>query len=368
MKNKKTGNKLKIEWPKILLKLSLTTLILAIFLTIFFANDGVNIFKDTLYVSDFYGNDFQLHCIDVGQGDSFLIRLPNDKTMLIDCGEQDSGNKVKSYINQYFAKEKLSKIDYFVLTHPDSDHIGGGDVIVDNFEIENLFRPKYYSLYEEENLSNLKSYKVSDSQTYDYIISKAYQKNISIYFSEKGLTIDENGFKIEFLSPKKDVYSNSNDYSAVIMITCHGKRALFMGDASTNIETTLLSDYGNDLKADILKIGHHGSKTSTSQEFLQAVNPSHAIISVDKNNSYSLPDVNVLKNLYSSNVIISSTAELGNFAMTIENDEVVIAKQGQLPIDIALLISATILSILILWAIPMNFKWLEINKSNKKQK
>ena len=269
-------------WPIILLKSSLTLLVLAIFLALFFLMNGTYIFYPTTYVSAFQNNEFQIHTIDVGQGDSFLIKLPNEKTLLIDCGGYDKGEIVSSYISQYFSNERLSKIDYFVLTHPDIDHIGGGKLVVDKFQIENIYRPKYYSIFEEENGLIENDYKISDSLTYDYIIQNAYKNNINMIFSEKGLKIEENGFKIEFLSPKKDFYSSSNDYSSVIMISCQGKKALFMGDASTDIETTLIEDYGNDLKADILKLGHHGSKTSTSEEFLAKVAPSYSIISVDK--------------------------------------------------------------------------------------
>ena len=365
MKKLEKFKELKTIWPVILLKTSLSLLILAIFLVIFFAFNGSHIFYSTAYVSAFKGNEFQIHTINVGQGDSFLIRLPNDKTMLIDCGGYDKGDIVSSYVKQYFKNENLSKIDYFVLTHPDIDHIGGGKVIIDTFEIENLYRPKYYSVYEEENSLIEEDYKISDSYTYDYIVKKAYQKNINMIFSEKGLAINESGFTVEFLSPKKDFYSASNDYSAVIMISCQDKKALFMGDASTEIESTLVSDYGDNLKADILKLGHHGSKTSTSEEFLDIVNPSYAIISVDKNNSYSLPDISVLNRLNERGIKYNSTSTDGNFVFSVENDEVKVALENKNKLDVALLLSITIVLMLIVWAIPIKIKQIKQNNLKK---
>lgn len=366
MKKMNKIEKLKTNWPKILLKLSITALILAIFLILFFTFNGISIFKKTNYVSTFNGNDFQIHTIDVAQGDCFLTRLPNDKTMLIDCGDGNEQDKVKSYINQYLASENLSKIDYFVLTHPDYDHIGGGESIIDSFNIENLYRPKYYCEYEEENMLNTESYKISSSYSYNQIIKKAYSKSINMVFSEKGIVISEEGYKIEFLSPENDNYTNSNDYSAVIMITCHGKKALFMGDAGVEIESTLISEYGDELKADILKLGHHGSKTSSSEEFLQVVNPTYAILSVDEENSYGLPNVDVLKNLNNIDAKIISTTEKGNFAISVKNDEIKVAFEQKANIDVALIFAATLLLVLAIWALPLNFKCLNKDNSNKK--
>lgn len=365
MKKNDKLKQLKLNWPSYLLKLSISAFILAIFLVIFFVLNGVTIFYKTTYVSNFVGNEFQIHAIDVGQGDSFLIKLPGSKTMLIDCGNEESGEVVKSYISQYFAKEKTSQIDYFVLTHTDLDHIGGAKEIVNNFAVKNLYRPKCYCKYESEHLADKEDYKISYSSTYDYCLKKAYQNNTNIVFNQRGITIEESGFKIEFLSPYKDTYSNSNDYSAVIMISCNGKKALFTGDAGKDIENNLISQYGNDLKADILKLGHHGANASSSEEFLNKVNPSYAILSVDKNNNYNLPSVEVLNKLHIKNINIESTSNLGNFAISIKNDDIVVSGQSQNRVDVALILSITIILLLITWALPIkieNKKLIKIKK------
>ena len=362
MKTKDKIKEFNNKIPVTLLKSCLTLLILAIFLVLFFTLNCNYIFYKTKYVSAFTGNEFQIHTIDVGQGDCFLIRLPGDKTMLLDCGDSYASEKVVSYINQYLSHEKLSKIDYFVLTHPDFDHIGGGKAIVNNFIIKNIYRPKYYSEYEKDKGLNTLAYNISDSSTYNYIIKTAYQKEINMFFSEKDLTISGDGFNVKFLSPKEDSYSNSNDYSAVLMISCQGQKALFMGDASAEIESTLISDYNDDLHADILKIAHHGSKSSTTGEFLEKVNPAYAIISVDMNNSYGLPSLSVLNRLNERGIKTISTASVGNFAISVKNDEIKIRSENKNNIDVALLFSATIIFSLVVWALP-----IKIEQNNAKK-
>lgn len=355
-KDKVKDSLLKYE---LIIKLSLSFFFIAIFCLIFFLGGGLVYFKNVLYVDQFQNYDFQIHVIDVGQGDSFLIKLPNQKTLLIDSGEISSSNILINYINEYFIKENLEKIDYLLLTHPDADHIGGAYEVLNNFNVETIFRPKIYSIYEYQNLSILNDYAISESEIYNKVITKAYEDDCSLVFSEKGIILNEAGCKIEFLSPDIDKYSDTNNYSAVIMITYQDKKFLFTGDAGIEIEEQLIKDYGEYLKADVLKVGHHGSKTSSSVEFLKIVNPKYAIISAGENNS-GLPNVEVLNRLNDLGISRLSTQEINNFVITVENNDITIAFQEKPICDMALISAIFVVLLLFVWG--CKFKWFYASK------
>ena len=251
-----------------LLKASIIFFIVAITIGCFFFFDGIKIFASSTYVDSFKGSEFQIHTIDVENGDAFLIRLPENKTMLIDCGEEEYSDRVVSYINQYFASEGLHQIDYFVITHPDSDHCGSGKSIIDNFRVKNLYRPTINAKSESITSQEQSEYKTSSSVLYDQLIMAATRQGTNMIFSTKGEEISLKNCKIQFLSPSETTYNEDNNYSAVIMIKYYTKKFLFMGDADNIIEKTLIEEYGSELQADVLKVGHHGSKTSTTQDFL----------------------------------------------------------------------------------------------------
>lgn len=354
MQKKKDKVKDSLLKYELIIKLSLSFFFVTIFCLVFFLGGGLIYFKDVVYVDAFKDYDFQVHIIDVGQGDSILIKFPNDKTMLIDSGDISSSNVLVSYIDQYLRSEKLNKIDYMLLTHPDADHIGGAYDVLNNFDVESIFRPKIYSISESQDSLNMFDYSISDSEIYDNVIKKAYSENCKLIFSEKGILLNEGGCKIEFLSPELDVYSSSNNYSAVIMITYQDKKFLFTGDAEIEIEQQLIKDYGNELKADVLKLGHHGSKTSSSKEFLEMVNPKYAIICSGENNS-GLPNVEVLNRLNSLDIERLSTQEKHNFVMSVSNNDVIVAFQAEPICDMALIITILIVLLLLVWG--FSFKW-----------
>lgn len=334
-------------------KISLTILFVALYLLIFFLNDGLVNFEKYNYAYGFKNISFQVHTIDVENGDAFLVRLPNKKTLMIDTGDEKYYERVSSYIRQYRYYEKLQTIDYLVLTHPDADHIGNASKIIDNFGVKTLFRPKIYSLYEKENGINEKDYNVSDSKIYNQVIQTAIKNNCEIIFSKKGINLSADGVEIEFLSPKEEKYNEDNNYSAVIMIRYEGNSILFTGDAETKVENTLIEDYGSSLKADILKIGHHGSNTSTSQEFLNFVKPKYAIISSSGTSSI-LPNSEIIERLNKNNVEILSTANLDSFAISFQDNEVRIDVAGKKNNYLELIFVIFIIVIFILWRIPFD--------------
>ncbi len=198
-----------------------------------------------------------VYFIDVGQGDCELIRTPDGQNILIDAGTNATGDKLVQYLEQL----GVEQIDTLIATHPHEDHIGGMDEVVNAFPIGDVYLPK-----------------VADSQTpttrtYERLLEAIADKGLSITPGCGGMTIlDDDGIKLEFLAPNADSYADLNSYSIVAKLTCGQKSFLFTGDAEADSEEEMLHA-GYDLRSDVLKCGHHGSSTSTSAAFLQAVQP-----------------------------------------------------------------------------------------------
>jgi len=224
--------------------------------------------------------------IDVGQGDSILIELPYNKNILIDTGgivsyySEDKHNIGKNILIPYFKTRGIKQIDYLILSHGDYDHMGEAEYLVNNFEIKKVILNNDKFNYLEENF-----------------IKSLDKKNIPYYQNIKELNIDNN--KLYFFNNKD--YGNENDNSNVIYTKINNYKFLFMGDAGVEVEKDIINKY--DLNGiDVLKVGHHGSKTSSSKEFIDATTPKYSIISVGKNNKFGHPNNNVLDNLEDSKI------------------------------------------------------------------
>lgn len=221
----------------------------------------------------------EVSILDVGQGDSSLIRLKN-KNILIDTGGNINYDISKNILIPYFKSVGIKKIDYLVLTHGDYDHIGEAINLVENFKVEKvIFNCGPYNALENE------------------LIEVLDKKKIKYYTCIKELNIDNN--KLHFLQTKE--YDNENENSNVIYMELNGYKFMFMGDASVTTEKEIMNKY-NLPDIDVLKVGHHGSKTSSSKEFINVINPEYSIISVGKNNRYGHPNKEVLENLENSKI------------------------------------------------------------------
>lgn len=331
-------------------KLSFTILFVVIYIIIFLTNHGFIYFESYIYTDSYKYYPFQVHLIDVEHGDALLIRFTNNQTMLIDTGQEQYSDRVLSYIRQYMYIENLNKIDYLVLTHPDSDHVGSAKEVINTFQVDNIYRPKIYSISEKDLPSSTEGYSTDNTLAYDEAIMAGYNKNCNMIYSEKDILLQLGGCKVEFLSPKLSSYSQSNNYSSVIMITYQTKKFLFTGDSETLIENQLIADYGDYLKADVLKVSHHGSNTSTSQEFLEYVKPKYALISCE-NNSSLFPSTQVKQRLENYGTTILTTAKLGNFVLTVDNQEVIYSV-GTKENNLALILSLFVIIVLIMWQNP----------------
>ena len=227
-------------------------------------------------------NSSHITFIDVKQGDSSLIITPNRKEIiLIDTGGiKESTYHISDNIINYLHSLTISKINYLIITHGDYDHMGESINLVNNFKVEKvIFNCGEYNDLEKELI------KVLD------------KKKIPYYSCIKELNIDNN--KLYFLQSKE--YDNENDNSNVIYTELNGYKFMFMGDASITTEKEVLSKY-NLSNIDVLKVGHHGSKTSSSKEFINEINPRYSIISVGKKNRYGHPNKEVLENLKDSKI------------------------------------------------------------------
>ena len=231
----------------------------------------------------------EVHYIDVGQGDSILIHL-SGKTMLIDAGNNVDGASIITYIKTL----NIDKIDAIVATHPHADHIGGMAEIINEFVVDKIYMPKV----------------AHTSKTYENLLLTIKNKNLKVNTAKAGTTIDlGNKIKIEVMAPNSENYNNLNDYSAVVKIEYENVSFLFTGDAEAISEKEMVEKYGNKLKANVLKVGHHGSTTSTTLNFLNTVSPEYAIISVGENNSYGHPNQETLDKL--KNIDVFRTDKLG---------------------------------------------------------
>lgn len=218
-----------------------------------------------------------VHFIDVGQGDSILIQV-NSKNLLIDSGPSTSKDKLLKYINSL----KISKFDYIIATHPHEDHIGNMSYIIDNFEVLNFYAPKISS----------------NTKAFETMIESLVMKDLKIKVLKpniKSIDLGENT-KVDVFSPISNEYENINNFSSIIKISYGNNSFLFTGDSEELSEKEVLAK-GYDLKSDVLKIGHHGSSSSTSKRFLDAVDPYIAVISAGKDNSYGHPSQEVLSRL-----------------------------------------------------------------------
>lgn len=246
-------------------------------------------------------NGLVMHTIDVGQAEAIMIKLPDGKNMLVDSGEKGKTNteRLKGYLlNNYFSNLENKEIDYFLLTHSDSDHSGGAPMIFDTFKVNKVFRPNLFStLVESDEAKNAASraQKV-ESAIWGETITKMYaEEDCEIVFSRAGIEIIEEEYSIKFLSPNVEEYDDVNSYSPLVVIEYENRRIMLTGDATLETEELAIN---NLIKCDILKVAHHGSKTSTGAEFLEKVKPNYAIISCNnEGNNYGHPHQEVLNRL-----------------------------------------------------------------------
>lgn len=223
----------------------------------------------------------EVYFVDVGQGDAILVRSGTE-AMLVDCGDSAHASSLAYYLRS----QGVSKLNYLVATHPHADHIGGCTTIMNSIPTEKV-------------LDNGQSY---SSSTYQAFIFAAKQRNYAV--ARKGFTATIGGAAFKILWPSEIFYTETNDNSVVLKLNAGSVDFLLTGDCEQTCEQNLLSQ---DVASEILKIGHHGSRTATSQSFLNAVKPSIAVISVGAGNTYGHPHSETLSKLSSVDVTVYRT-------------------------------------------------------------
>lgn len=254
--------------------------------------------KENIPVINEVTSDLQIYYFDVGQADSILI-LNNDTAMLIDAGNNADGLLLVDYIKN---KLKINKIDIVVGTHPHEDHIGGIDDIINNFDIEDIYLPEV----------------ITTTKTFEDMITAIENKDLAISIPEKGekFKLGEADFEVIYTgTDDKDL----NATSIIINMLYGEKTYLFTGDTTEEVEDTILNQ---NIDIDVLKVAHHGSRYSSSYEFLKIATPEYAIVSVGEENSYEHPHQEAINRIKKHTNNIYMTKDVGTILLTSDGKEI----------------------------------------------
>lgn len=281
--------------------------------------------------------ELRIHFVDVGQGDCIMIQLPDGKNMIIDGGDRgsDSVAAVNAYIDRLKGDAQKLTFDYLLLTHTDSDHVGGLDDVIlrEDVDVKKMFVPR------------LTTDQITTQVYRDFLSAIEQEKNVVEGVTVEYSTVDsdfenlEVGYRFDFVTPTDDCYDmgifnsaeGKNSVSPIIVMEFGGKKVLFTGDANEKytekwFADLIAADTQHSLDyydVDVLKVGHHGSETSTGAEFLEVVKPEYAVISYGEGNKYGHPREELLTRLrgYMPDSNIYRTAEDGTIVLSIRKDE-----------------------------------------------
>ncbi|MCB8818317.1 ComEC/Rec2 family competence protein [Desulfosporosinus shakirovi] len=254
------------------------------------------------------GHKLKVSYIDVGQADSILIQTPGEKNILIDAGNNGDANTITGYLKS----KNISKLDFVIATHSHEDHIGSLDTVIKTFDIGQIVMPK----------------ETSNTQTFRDVITAITEKGLKPIEAKAGVKLDFGSeLYAELLAPNSSGYEDINDYSAVLRLIYGKNSFLFTGDAETQSELEMLR-LGSQIKADVLKVGHHGSKTSSTLAFIKQVAPKYAIISVGKDNSYGHPTSDALERLNGVGATIFRTDESGTIVCESDGETITFKTLG----------------------------------------
>lgn len=235
--------------------------------------------------------DLEVHVIDVGQGDSILIKSDGEN-MLIDGGRRSSSEVVVNYLKE----QGVEGLKYIVGTHPHEDHIGGLIAVMDTFKVENIMLPNV----------------LNNTLVFEDLLNSIEKQDLKIKKPAILNKIKLGSAELTVLAPNSEKYSNINDYSIVLRMDHGNNSFLFTGDAEKKSEKEMLAANKELLDVDVLKAGHHGSDTSSNSDFLDVVNPKYAIMSVAAENTYGHPNKTVLETFSERNIKLYRTDQDGS--------------------------------------------------------
>jgi competence protein ComEC len=240
-----------------------------------------------------------IHFVDVGQGDCIYIHLGN-YNMIIDAGNNIDGKRIVAYLKE----RNVTRLDYVIATHSDADHIGGLDNVIESFDIGQIYMPKVGT----------------GTKTFEDVLDVIIEKKQKVKIPKGGDTLNFSEAEIEFIGPLR-VYDSNNNNSIVIRLIHYHNTFLFTGDMEKEAEKDIL-EAGYRIEADVLKIGHHGSNTSTTKKFLKAVNPAYGVISCGKDNVHGHPHKKVLRRLKKEGVEIYRTDQRGTIIFSSNGEQI----------------------------------------------
>ena len=244
----------------------------------------------------------KVHYIDVGQGDSIFIEI-NDKNILIDAGEEEHASTIIAYLKTY----DVEKLDLVFLTHPHEDHIGGMGEVLSEFEIGEFYMPD----------------KELVTRSFIRMTTALDEKNTPRNLLKGGMEFEfGESIMLQILSPNKDGYLNPNNYSSIMRLVVGNNAFLFTGDAEEIIETEVFRT-GAELKSDVLKAPHHGSKTSSSEPFLEKVAPTYIVVTSGLGNDHNLPSPEILERYSNIGAKTLLTEEMGSIVFAANGKEVI---------------------------------------------
>lgn len=273
--------------------------------------------------------ELKVHFIDVGQADSCVIELPDERKMIIDGGDKDAADDLLDYLDDNIFDGKEGKFDFAILTHSDSDHCGSLDDVISRYPSQVFYRPNQVcrykdfsdpgvdSLYGDYTDKNTKVYKEVIEAAYEncenVVVTDATNDEINLITPSDSQKGDPDYYEINFYTPTKSVYKDVNDYSPIIILEYAGKRVALSGDAEKENESEFVglaaegkgkfSVFDENFTVDVIKLGHHGSDTSSSKAYLDALTTPGscssliAVISCGAGNSYGHPKPEVLERL-----------------------------------------------------------------------
>lgn len=241
-----------------------------------------------------------VHFIDVGQGDSTLIES-NGHYMLIDAGENNQADTVIDYLRE----QNVSTLDYVIGTHPHSDHIGGLDKIIEAFDIGKVILPS----------------KEHTTRTFEDLLDAIAGKGLKITKPAVGDIYEIGDASFQILAPNQDYGDDLNNWSVAVRLVYGDTSFVFTGDAETEAEADIITN-GLMLQADVLKVGHHGSRTSSNDAFLDSVKPSYAVIECGADNSYGHPHKETMEKLEKRNILIYRTDTQGNIVASTDGTDI----------------------------------------------
>lgn len=276
------------------------------------------------------GSEMQIHFIDVGQGDAIVLRFADGKDMIIDGGDKSA----KSALIAYLKSIQIDYFDYLMLTHTDADHCGSLDDVLSEYEVRSIYMPKLGSSYGNDTLKGKAGYISTQAYNSFYVnamnekfVENGEEKNASINYNIGQFVIETTYAILNFYAPEESYYASIKDSSSaelkngespIGILEYAGRKVVLTGDAPDFVEEEFMQKTGkSEIDCDVLKAGHHGSRTSSSAAFLDFIKPEFAVISSKTGNSYGHPHDEVLSAYASRNMTVHRTDTEGSIVLTI---------------------------------------------------